>query len=194
MQDREKLVQRARARYEGNALFQSWQAILAYNKGDYEAAAEAFLRASQYTRYANTAKRGLLQSLLSLARTDPTKARNLAARMQKASTEEPLLLLACAFASLRLDEIGTPSDKPDAVQSMTSALNAWEQMMLEQQPRQQASVPLTRASYWALAGRQDLALTEAVRGLSMDPKNPAALRQTILLALELRDPDQRGDG
>ncbi|MGH7171529.1 MAG: hypothetical protein ACRELG_14735, partial [Gemmataceae bacterium] len=189
-QDREKLVRQALARYEGNALFQTWRAMLAFNKRDYEAAAEAFLRASQYNRYAATGKRGLLQSLLILAQTDPTKARNLAVRMHKASTEEPLLLLACAFAALRLDEIGTPNDDPDPVKSMASALNAWEKMVIEQQSLDKASAPLTKATFWALAGRQDLALTEAVRGLNMDPKNPAALRQTIALALELRDPDQ----
>lgn len=188
-QNREKLVQQALARYEGNALFQNWKAMFAYNKGDYEAAAEAFLRASQYNRYAETSKRGLLQSLLTLAQTDPARARNLAVRMHKTSTDEPLLLLASAYAALQLDEIGTPSENPDPAQSMASALNAWEQLVLEQHSQEKASVPLTKASFWALAGRQDLALAESVRGLNMDPKNPAALRQAIQLALELRDPD-----
>ena len=145
-------MQQARARYEGNALFQSWQAILAYNKGDYEAAAEAFLRASQYTRYANTAKRGLLQSLLSLRGPIPPRL----ATWPPACRKLPRKNRSCCWPALSprccLDEIGTPSDKPDAVQSMASALNAWEQMMLEQQPRQQASVPLTRASL-LVAGR-----------------------------------------
>jgi tetratricopeptide (TPR) repeat protein len=189
--EQDKLVQQAVARHEGNALFQSWQAMLAFNKRDYEAAAEAFLRTSRFNRYAATGKRGLLQSLLALAQADPAKSRNLAARMLKATPDEPLLLLACAYASMRLDDIGAPGDDPDPVKSMASALNAWEQKILEQQPQMKATAPLTKAGFWAMAGRQDLALTEAVRALNMDPKNPAALQLTIALALELRDPDLR---
>jgi tetratricopeptide (TPR) repeat protein len=48
---------------------------------------------------------------------------------------------------------------------------------------------LTKAAYWGLASRPDVALGEAVRALSIDPKNEAALRQAIALALDLGDPD-----
>lgn len=189
--DREKLVQQAIARHENSALIQIWRAVLAYNKRDYETAAEAFLNASRYTRFEETAKGGLLPSLLQLAQTDPAKARNLAARMHKESPDEPVLLLACAYAALQLDAIGTPNDTPDAVKSMASALNSWEHLILEQKPQDKASAPLTKAEFWALAGRQDFALTEAVRSINVDPKNPAALRLAVALALELRDPDLR---
>lgn len=187
--DREKLVRQALARHEGNAQFQSWQAVLAFNKGDYEAAAEEFLRSSQYHRFAEAGKRGLLQSFLALAKTDPSKARNLAVRLHKEAADEPVLLLAGAYAALQLDDIGTPGDNPDAEKSMAAVLNAWERMVLEQQPQAKASAPLTKSAFWALAGRQDLALSEAVRALHIDPKDPAALRQAVALALELRDPD-----
>jgi hypothetical protein len=74
--DREKLLQQALSRYEGNAQLLTWQAILAFNKRDYQSAADTFLRVSRYNRYEETGKRGLLQSLLALARTDPAKARH----------------------------------------------------------------------------------------------------------------------
>lgn len=188
---REKLVREALARHEDNARFQSWQAVLAFNKGDYPSAAQAFLRVSQFNRYEATARRGLIQSLLALAQSDPGKARDLALRMNKEAPDEPSLLLASAYADLQLDEVGAPGDKPDAAKSMAAALNAWEQMVLEQQPQAKASAPLTKSVFWSLAGRQDVALTEAGRALNMNPNNPAALGQTVNLALELRDPDLR---
>jgi tetratricopeptide (TPR) repeat protein len=189
--DREKLVREALARHENKGLFLSWQAVLAFNKRDYSAAAEAFLRASQYNRYETAGRRGLLQSFLALAQSDPAKARALAVRLHKETADEPALLLASAYAALQLDDIGAPEDKPDPEKSMAAALNAWEKMMPAQQPQANATTPLTKSAFWALAGRQDLALAEAVRALNLNPKNPAALAQSIALALEMRDPDLR---
>ncbi len=189
--DREKLLRQALARHEDSAQLQSWQAVLAFNKGDYPAAAEAFLRAGQYRRYEATARRGLVQSFLALAQKDPLQARDLAERMHKEAPDEPSLLLASAYVDLLLDQIGSPGDKPDPTKSMGSALNAWEQMVSEQRPQEQTSAPLTKSVFWGMAGRQDLALAEAVRALNMNPNDAAALGQTINLALESRDPELR---
>jgi tetratricopeptide (TPR) repeat protein len=188
--DREKRLREALARHEDNALIQSWKAVLAFNKRNYPDAAEAFLRVCQYNRYEAAGRRGLLQSFLALAQTDPVKARELSMRLHKEAPDEPALLLASAYADLQLDEIGKPSDKPDPVKSMSAALNAWEQMVSEQ-PQARSGAPLTKSAFWAIAGRQDLALVEAVRAIGMNPKNPAALGQAINLALELRDPNLR---
>jgi predicted Zn-dependent protease len=189
--NRAKRVQEALARHEDNALIQSWQAVLAFNKHDYPAAAEAFLRVSQYSRYETAGRRGLLRTFIILAQDDPIKARDLAMRMHKEAPDEPALLLASAYANLQLDAIGAPGDKPDPVTSMAAALNAWELMAAEQQPQDKASAPLTKSAFWALAGRQDLALGEAVRALGINRQNPAALAQAINLALELHDPNLR---
>jgi Flp pilus assembly protein TadD len=189
--ERERQVRQALARHADSALIQSWQAVLAFHKCDYAVAAEGFLRVCQYNPYEAAGRRGLLQSFLALAQSDPVKARDLAARLHNDAPEEPALLLASAYAYLQLDEIGTPGDKPAPVTSMAAALNAWEQMVLNQQPQAKASALLTKSAFWALAGRQDLALTEAVRALNLSPRNPAALELAVNLALELRDPDLR---
>ncbi len=187
--DQEQLVQQALARHKNDAQFQVMQAMLAYNKGAYESAAETFLRASRYSRFEALGRRGLLLSLIAMAQTEPVKARGLAERMHKDSPDEPLLLLAVAYADVLLDDIGPIDDNSRPIKNMASALNAWEQMVLEQSPQNRISAPLTKSAFWALAGRQDLGLNEAVRALNLEPANPAALRQTIVLALELRDPD-----
>jgi tetratricopeptide (TPR) repeat protein len=130
----------------------------------------------------------LRQSLFTLVQTDPRKARELAVLMSKDFPDEPIPLLASAHACRLLDEIGTPADPPDPARSMAAALNAWEQRVLRQQTAP-ITAPLTKAAYWDFASRPDVALTEAVRASSIDPKNEAALRQAIALALDLGDPD-----
>ncbi|HEY7326115.1 MAG TPA: tetratricopeptide repeat protein [Gemmataceae bacterium] len=189
--DREKLVRQALARYEDKALFQSWQAVLAFDKGDYATAAEAFLRVSQYSRYEAAGRRALLQSLLALSQTDPSRARDVSVRLHKEEPDESVLLLASAYADMKLDEIGTPDDKPDPDKSMAAALNAWEELELQRQPQAKSTAPLTKSIFWGLAGRQDLALAEAVRAANANPNDPISLVQTISLALEIHDPDLR---
>ncbi len=130
----------------------------------------------------------LRRSLFALVQTDPRKARELAVLMSKDFPDEPIPLLASAHACLLLDDIGTPEESPDATRSMAAALNAWEQRLLRQQIVP-ITAPLTKAAYWVLASRPDVALTEADRALKIDPKNEAALRQAIVLALDLGDPD-----
>jgi tetratricopeptide (TPR) repeat protein len=130
----------------------------------------------------------LRRSLFALVQTDPRKARELAVLMSKDFPDEPIPLLASAHACLLLDDIGTTDESPDPARSMAAALNAWEQRVLRQQTAP-ITAPLTKAAYWVLANRPDVALSEAVRALSIDPKNEAALRQAISLALDLGDPD-----
>jgi tetratricopeptide (TPR) repeat protein len=189
--DKQQAVNEALARHDDNALFQSMQAIQVFNKGEYQSAAELFLKASRYYRFEASSKRGMLLALLAQARKDPAAARSYIERLHKEWPDEPLLLVASAFADVLLDEIGNVNDNPDPIKSMSSALNAWEQMVLEQSPQNRVSAPLTKSAFWALASRHDLALNEAVRALSLEPSNPVVLRQAIVLALELNDPDLR---
>jgi tetratricopeptide (TPR) repeat protein len=186
--DRDQLLQQALSKHENNGLLFVSQGVVAFEKRDFTGAAEAFRKASDFTRFKPMADRGLQESLFALAQTDPAKARSMVLRMIKQSPEEPLLLLAAAYASLMLDNIGKPDGSADPSRDMASALNAWEKLVIQDQPPMKVAAPLTKAVYWSLASRQDLALAEVTRALTFDPKSEAALRDAIALSFDVDDP------
>ena len=185
---RDQLLQQALSKHENNGLMLVSSGMVAFDKRDFAAAAEAFLKAREFTSYKATADRGLQESLFALAQTGPLKARSIVLGMIKQSPEEPTLLLAVAYASLMLDNIGKPDGRPDPGRDMASALDSWEKLVIQDNPSMRVAAPLTKAVYWSLASRPDRALAEVNRALTLDPKSEAALHNVILLAFDLDDP------
>lgn len=185
---RDQMLQQALSKHENNGMMLVSSGVVAFEKRDFAAAAESFMKASDYTSYKALAERGLQESLFALAQTDPSKARSMVLRMIKQSPEQPILLLAGAYASLMLDNIGKPDGSTDPSRDMASALNSWEKLVIQDNPPMRVIAPLTKASYWTLASRQDLAMAEVTRALTIDPKSEAALQNAILLTFDLDDP------
>jgi lipopolysaccharide biosynthesis regulator YciM len=184
--EQEKAVGEAMARYESNGLFRYWDAALAFNAGKYAEAADGFARAEEFTRVKALAQDGLRRALVALAQQDPAKAKELAAQKLKESSDDPGLLLCEAYACLQLDEVGSPTDAPERLVTMAALLNAWEKRVLQaQQDRVQG--PLTKAEYWTLANRPDIARDEVTRAFKQDPANEGALRLGLVLALDAYD-------
>jgi tetratricopeptide (TPR) repeat protein len=185
---RDQMLQQALSKHENNGMMLVSSGVVAFEKRDFAAAAEAFMKASDFTSYKASAERGLQESLFALAQTDPSKARSMVLAMIKQSPEQPILLLASAYASLMLDNIGKPDGSADPGRDMASALQSWEKLVIQDNPPMRVIAPLTKASYWTLASRQDLAMAEVTRALTSDPKSDVALHNAILLCFDLDDP------
>jgi tetratricopeptide (TPR) repeat protein len=185
--EQEKQVGEALARYEGNGVFRCWGAALNFDAGKYADAATGFARATEFTRVKPLAQDGLRRALLALAQQDPVKARDLTVQLRKETADNSTLLLCQAYASLLLDEVGSPGDAPDRVVTMASLLNAWEQAILKE-GQDRVLGPLTKAQFWILANRPDLARDEVTRALKQNPEGEAALGLAIQLALDSYDP------
>jgi tetratricopeptide (TPR) repeat protein len=199
--EKEKQVGEALARYESNGLFRCWEAATAFEKGKYAEAAASYLRALEFTRVKGLAREGLTRSLFALVETRPEKAilktgpeeaNALILKMLETQPEEPALLLACAFARLRLDEIGQPTDNWENAKTMSAALNQWERMMLKEGQNPVVG-PLTKAAFWAVANRPDRARLEINRARKLDPKNADAARIGLQVDLEAQDSELLGE-
>ena len=185
---RDQMLQQALSKHENNGMMLVSSGVVAFDKRDFAGAAEAFMKASDFTSYKAIAERGLQESLFALAETDPSKARTMVLGMIKQSPEQPILLLAAAYASLLLDNIGKADGSADPGRDMASALNSWEKLVIQDNPPMRVIAPLTKSMYWTLASRQDLAMTEVTRALTIDPKSDVALHNAILLCFDLDDP------
>jgi predicted Zn-dependent protease len=185
--EQQKEVGDALARYENNGLFRYWNAALDFNAGKYAEAADGFASTVEFTRVKPLAQEGLRRALIALANQDPSWAKGIAAQKLKESGDDPNLFLAEAYACLKLDEVGSPTDTRERVVNMASLLNAWEQAFLKTQS-DRVPAPLTKAEFWALANLPEIALTEVNRALKQDPQNQDALKLAVALALEIYEP------
>ncbi len=186
-EERRKQLGEALARYESDGLFRCWSASLDLNVGDHEKAARGYFSALDFTRVKTWAQTGLRRSLFTLALSDPRKVSTMALAMLQDYPEEPNLMLAFAFASLLLDDLGDRADEWEKAKNMTTALKAWERTL---SPRDRVKGCLTKAEFWTLANRVDLAHTEVLRALSYDPGNPEVLVAAIGFKLQAPDPSR----
>jgi predicted Zn-dependent protease len=188
-QEQEKMLEKALARHERSGMLRCYEAAMNFQKGSFEEAANQYFQALEYTRFRSTAAQGLQRSLFALSNKDPRKARDLAMKLFGDMPTEASLLLPIAYASLLVDELGEPTDAWPRTLSMASALNHWEQLVKDEPGRDLVSVPLTRAEFWGLANRVEIAHREIVRALARDPQNERALRAATNIGLTSGDPD-----
>jgi Tfp pilus assembly protein PilF len=190
--DKERDEALGAARPERSGLLRCWEAELALSKGKYEEAVTSYLRATEFTQVRALAHQGLQRALFAMANSKPAQAREVAGRLLKDAPEEPALLLAYAYASLLLDDVGTPADNWDNVKSMAAALNQWEKVATKDAPR--ATGALTKAEYWLLANRPDRAGGEIDRASRLDPKNVTAAVLGVQVAVDSFDAEQWAEG
>jgi lipopolysaccharide biosynthesis regulator YciM len=188
----EKLAD-ALSRYENNGFFRCYNASLAFSKGDYVAAARGYSQALEYTQVKDTARMGLGNSLLALAQTEPQKARELAGLLLRDYPREPHVLLAFAYACMLLDDLGDPQKPTSQIEDMISALNAMEQIAIQEGETGPAGA-LVKAQFWLGAGRPDRARGEVLRALAKSPKHEGALLLAARLYLESQEPGAQVTG
>lgn len=186
--ERQQRLNKAIARYENNAIFVCWEATLLVNQGKLEEAARGFYKAIDISRVQAWARRGLMHSLMALAKQNPNKTRALATEMLKEHSTEPSLLLTYAYASLLLDDLGEPNDVWGRTKNMAAALNAWSRspVVRELAPER---IAVVKAEFWDLAGCLDVEKKEVLRALEYNPKYPRALELAVLVGLQMADPD-----
>ncbi|MCC6417072.1 MAG: tetratricopeptide repeat protein [Gemmataceae bacterium] len=186
--DQTTQIDEAVGRYESNGLFRTWKAANAFGERKYKEAAQDYLASIEFTRFKPLAQAGLQRSLLALAQMEPAEARSVALQMLKEVPDEPALMLPLAYASLQLDDIGSPGESWGTKKTMAAALAMWEQLALRA-GHNRVNVLLTQAEFWAAAGRADMARKELARVFKQDDRNAVALILAIELALSTREAD-----
>lgn len=181
--ERDKKLAEALQRHERDGLLRCMAGASAMEKGRFAEAGEEFFRALEFTQTRRMAEQGLQQALVAHARAKPAEAREQAARMIREAPQEKAPYLGYAFAALMLDDIGQPFQAWETARNMSSALRVWEGM-LRRDTGERFTGLLTRAEFWRLAGRTDLALAETERALKDQPGSVQALALAAELALQ----------
>ncbi|MFO0970111.1 MAG: tetratricopeptide repeat protein [Gemmataceae bacterium] len=184
-EERDKELGAAIGKFENAGLFRCWKASLMLQGGKAEEACREYFNALDFSRVTALARSGLQGALFALARTDPEKARALSLEFLKAQPQERGLYLTYAYASVLLDDIGAQDDLWEKQKNMASALNVWETMASEAK-ESSTNILLTRAEFWSLAGRDDLARPLVERAAAADSADPRPIR--MLIALEMVAP------
>ena len=185
--EREKRLGEALAKHERDGLLRCMAGAVEMEKGKYAQAADSFFKALEFTQTRRTAEQGLQQALIAHARAKPAEAREQIARMLREAPEEKALYLAYAYAALLMDDIGQPFQAWETGRTMASALRVWEGLHVRDTGDRLSGL-LTRAEFWRLAGRSDLALAETERALKETPRSPQALALAAELALGSTEP------
>ncbi|MBI1915253.1 MAG: tetratricopeptide repeat protein [Planctomycetes bacterium] len=192
-QEKEKQVTAALARYERNELFRCWNAILDLNNRKYVEAIEGFFQALEYSRVRSLAEAGLWEAFAGLAEQDPAQTKARALTMMQEAPDEKTPYLAYAYACLKLDELGEPGDAWERTKNMTTALNSWEKLSLnENQDRSNGA--LMKARFWNQARRPDRARTEVLRALAQSPRRASVLAAAVELCADSEEPEQWEQG
>lgn len=182
-------IDSALQRHESKGIFQCLNARLAFNRGDYVDSAKGYLGAIECTTVRNVARHGLQTALMTMAQSDPVKAREQITLFLQDYPAEPALLISYAQACLLLGDIGQPQQRDNKIKDMASALQALEaSTALSGQPVYAAA--WTKAQFWHQAQRPDLVQAELQRVLAQEPKHEGALLMSISLAMESYDPVQ----
>jgi len=169
--DGESLGYRRRAQERQQHVVAAWRR---YFEGDYESAAEGFLRVVDYPAVRPAARAGLSRCLLQYADTDNAKASAFLANLQIRHPEEPSIFLAAALAALRNENLGDQTDTWGSSKSMWAALNRWQLIA------QAYGVPLPTAAaikmkFLILAGRFESAIQIPRQFNKTNPDDPALL-------------------
>lgn len=168
-------------KHESNVLSYLWRGQLAQQAGKYAEAAYAYGRALPPSRYQAEAQVGLLTSLLALADKDsPKEAAKVIDDLRRDNSIDPVVLLAYAEMSRRLDSI-------QGRDGMEGGLRVLERVLTSQKQQNAAVAADFLARGYYAAGRSDLARTEAARALQIDPSNGPALALSARLAAEAED-------
>jgi tetratricopeptide (TPR) repeat protein len=170
-------------KHESNVLSYLWRGQLAQQAGKYAEAAYAYGRALPPSRYQAEAQVGLLTSLLALADKDsPKEAAKVIDELRRDNSIDPVVLLAYAEMSRRLDSI-------QGRDGMEGGLRLLERVLASQKQQNAAVAADFLARGYYAAGRADLARTEAARALQIDPSYAPALALSARLAAEAEDWD-----
>jgi predicted Zn-dependent protease len=175
-------LEAALKRYERSSLFQCWDGERRLAEGKYPEAIACFREAIEVTSVRSLAEQGLRRTLFELAQKDPKTACDLARKLADDLPQEPLPVLAVAYALLVLGDLGTPEDGWPRVQTMSAALNGWEARM-NAAGNDKVAIALTRSEFYALANNVARARAETERALKLAPTNAGALLRGINLGL-----------
>jgi tetratricopeptide (TPR) repeat protein len=189
----QRQVREEMTRFEANGTLACFNANLSFMKKDYVDAAQGYAKALEFTKVKGTARQGVLNSLMALARENPEKALQLSVDLLQHYPGEPELLMAFAYACLQLDRLGNPKEMLDRPKDMSSALDQMEQAFIANRQDNIAG-PLAKAQFWTWSGRPDQARADIKRALLVDPKNDKALLMGARLAVESTDPVDIGIG
>ncbi len=164
-----------------------WQV---YRQGDLTTAARSFFAATDQALVAGSARRALRLALFALAQKDAHQAECLSMELGVLRPSDPDLLLATAYSHLLADNLGDDRVPAKEPRDLASALALWESALREPG----VGAALTRAEFWMVAGRSDLALTEANRAARQQPTNADIHFLAANLALEAPDSQALADG
>ncbi|MFT3883798.1 MAG: hypothetical protein QM703_29725 [Gemmatales bacterium] len=164
-------------------LFRTWSAALLLTKGDNAEACRQYLNCLEYSRVRPLVRKGLTEALIAWSDHQPVESRKFAAESLQLYTSEPSLLLGYAYASMRVGELGIPSDAGDQIKDMATALKAFA-AVCQQEHRDPSYAAWIETQCWLMSPRQDLALLNAVRTLESDPRHEAAYVLAIRLLLD----------
>lgn len=164
-------------------LFRTWSAAIALAKGDHAEACRQFANCLEYSRVRPLVRQGLMEALIAWADQQPVEARKFAAEMLQQYTSDLSLILGYAYASMRIGEIGNPTDAGDQVKDMATALKAFEAACV-QEHRDPAYAAWVETQCWHSSPRHDLALIHVLRTLECNPRHEAAYVLAINMLLE----------
>jgi hypothetical protein len=142
--------------------------------GQFEDAARGFAEVLAVADLTDAAREGLWHTIRSAAAVDPTQARNLCIAIAADQPNEPVLYFGAALTALLKGDIGQIRDSWERTQSMTAALNRWEQTA-RKTGADPADLNMIRAQFWIAVGRPALARNEVALAVAHDRFNPAAL-------------------
>lgn len=188
LKERDVLLQESLNRHENKGLLRCWEGAVAYQAGNYKESVDKYLLALDFTLVKPLAQVGMQKALQVWAQKDPIAARTQILDWLREFKDEASLYLSFAFASVLVDEVGEPSDFWERHKSMASSLYQWEANYQRDNP-DRTTAPLTKAEYWQLAGRPDIARGEVIRALRIDPKNTGAISAYIQLVVNSQDVD-----
>ncbi|HQR05740.1 MAG TPA: hypothetical protein PLN21_02905 [Gemmatales bacterium] len=171
---------------QDSGLFRTWSAAIALAKGDHAEACRQFANCLEYSRVRPLVRQGLLEALIAWSDQQPAEARKFAAELLQQYTSDLSLLLGYAYASMRIGEIGNPTDAGDQVKDMATALKAFEAACV-QEHRDPAYAAWVEAQCWRISPRRDLALFHVLRTLELNPRHEAAYVLAINMLLDKND-------
>lgn len=165
------------------SLFRTWSAAIALAKGDHAEACRQFVNCLEYSRVRPLVRQGLTESLIAWSQYQPLEARKMAAEALQQYSSDPSLLLGYAYASLKLGELGNPTDAGDQVKDMATALKAFE-AACQQEHRDPAYAAWAQTQCWLQSPRRDVALMYAMHTLECNSKHEGGYGLAIQLLLE----------